>query len=284
MALTDFCDVLGSVSEDGFNRIFFHIMSQRPSLFCYGTRAFVKNPELLCCPPENVHPEVIKRGNPIVSQVPFLSIPGYSGGIGLEYNFSLKDLRLDLEPGNQFRLPPELGDTVPQQALALHAVICGGIACPPKDVLEQFIIYPEPYRPNRIRERDVDDREGRPLPAPERGLPFNRESLNCFKLDLFGVFRCVREDYLGEPVLALKLQNIEIVDITPDGLENSIECFIRTTLILGILPKLRIAMKSLVFNIQDFIVIQPTAISASVPFNPSIAFDQLTVRLTLTTP
>src|SRR3954447_5574251 len=96
MALTDFCDVLGSVHEDGFNRIIFHVMSQRPSLFNYGTQSFdytlVQDPRPLCCPPEFVHPEVTKRRNPIVGHLEPLALPGYKGNFGLEYNFALTKL------------------------------------------------------------------------------------------------------------------------------------------------------------------------------------------------
>ncbi|MGX7667175.1 hypothetical protein [Flavobacterium pedocola] len=287
MAFTNLSDVFASVHEDGFNQIIEQIAMQRPSLFHYGTESFVKNPKLLCCPPKKAHPEVIKRGNPIVSRLSYLPIPGYPGGVGLEFNFSLSELQIDFEPTNKFNLPPELGVKLPAQAFAIKAIVCGGIACPdPKD-LDQFIVYPEPYRPDlsikgnndtHPREFSVD------VVTPKRGLPFNPKNIHCFKIGLFAVLNLSRSSYLGEPVLEIKLQNLELVDIKPDGLENSMECFLKTTLRLGILPQIRISLNALVLKLGDFISIEPAAITASLPNNPSVANDSLSVFLNLKTP
>lgn len=38
MAFTDHCDIYGAVNEEAFNRVAYHIMKQRPSLFNYGTQ------------------------------------------------------------------------------------------------------------------------------------------------------------------------------------------------------------------------------------------------------
>lgn len=285
MAFTDFCDVYGGFHEDGFNRIVFHIASQRPSMFNYGTPAFVKDPELLCCRPEYIHPEVFKRGNPVVSLIPYLPIPGYPGNAGLEYNFSLSRLELDFEPTNKFNLPSELGTRLNKQQFAIRAILCGGIACPDERTLEQFVIYPEPYSPSpfSVRGKERGNDSGLPidLPTPVRGLPFNRENIQCFKLEVYIVLYVSREDYLGESYLSLKLENIEIVDISPDGLENSIECLLRTTLKLGILPQLHIAVNTLVLSIGDFISIIPTLVSPSLPFNPSVEKDTLSVYISI---
>jgi hypothetical protein len=286
MALTDFCDILGAVHEDGFNRLIFHVMSQRPSLFHYGTESFVKNPSLLCCPPEFIHPEVNKRGNPVVGVLDPLPIPGYVGNFGLEYNFSLTNLVIDLEPSGLFILPPELNPPLSKQSFAIQAIVCGGIACPDQELLKQFIIYPEPYRPDfnklSVEGGNYNGTDPNRDKAPLRGLPFRK--VNCFKLELYAILNFARENYAGEPVLSMQLQNLEIVDIQPEGLENSLECYIRTTLILGIFPKLRIALNALTFNIKDFILVGPTPVSPQVPFNPSVDNDTLTVRLSLSNP
>lgn len=285
MALTDFCDVLGSAHEDGFNRIIFHVMSQRPSLFQYGTASFdytlVNKPIPVCCPVEFIHAEVIKRHNPIVGHLDPLPIPGYTGSFGLEYNFSLSQLLIDFEPSNRITLPPELGTRLEPQSFALQAVVCGGIGCPETEILNRFIIYPEPYRPTSPGKL-LQQPPSAPDSSKLQGFPFQR--VRCFKLELYAVLSFARETYSGEPVLGMKLQNLEIVDIKPDKLEDSIECLIRTTLILGIFPKLRIALNALTYNIMNFIVVGPTPISTQVPFNPSVENDSLTVKLSLTTP
>ncbi|MBE7172416.1 MAG: hypothetical protein INR73_17645 [Williamsia sp.] len=287
MPLTDSCDVLGAIHENGLNRIFFHIRSQRPSLFNYGTSTFASDPAKLCCPPDYIHPEVRKRGNPVVTQMAPLPVPGYEGGFGLEYNFSIVNLAVDFEPSNQFVLPKELHPPLKPQSVAFRGGVCGGIACPDKEILEKFIVPSAPYRPDGNTDGSKTNTGTIAVPPQSQlkelqGLPFQK--VHCFKLDLFVVVNFARDTFQEEPVLSIKLQNLELVDLKPAGMENSIECFIRTILMLSLFPKLRIAVNALTFNIQNIISIQPTPISAQVPFNPSVGNDALTVRLTLTTP
>jgi hypothetical protein len=291
MPHTDFCDVFASVHEDGFNRIVEQIAAQRPSLFNYGTDAFVKNYRLLCCKPEWIHPEVSRRGNPIVSRVPFLPIPGYTGNYGLEWNFSLSKLQIDFEPTNKFNLPSELGNKLDKQCFAIKAIVCGGITCPNPKLLEDLIIYPEPYRPDFVvgkkDQRSRKDEKGEPRFEPNKplqGLPFDEKSINCFTIGLFVVLKIGLENRNGEPVLGLKLQGLEIVDIKPEGLENSMECYMKTTLRLGILPQLTIAFNDIALTIGNFISIVPTPISGRIPFNPSIEKDTVSVFLNLQNP
>jgi hypothetical protein len=292
MALTNFSDVFVSVHEDGFNQILTHVKQQRPSLFHYGTQAFVDDFKLLCCGPEKIHPEVNKRGNPIVHREDFLPILGSTGDYGLEFNFSLLDLLLDFEPTNKFILPDELGKKLLPQAFALKAVVCGGIACPNEKDLDKYIQYPEPYRPNlsfgKGNNAAADPKDNKDpnitFNKPKKGLPFDQKTINCFRLELFAVLNFAREDFKGEPVLGLKLQNLELVDIKPDGLENSLECFMKATLRFGILPRLRVAFNALALTLGDFIQIVPTPISANVPFNPAVGKDTLSIFLNLQNP
>src|SRR5690606_28083733 len=128
--------------------------------FHYGTSSFAKDYERLCCSPQNVHPEVLKRGNPVVTLAEPLAIPGYDGNLGLEYNFSIPTLAIDLEPSNRFVLPPELNPPLKPQSVALQGIICGGIACPDPEILDRFIIFTEPYRPNFNPANNKDKKRG----------------------------------------------------------------------------------------------------------------------------
>jgi hypothetical protein len=103
----------------------------------------------------------------------------------------------------------------------------------------------------------------------------------CFCLDLFVVLHVQQTTSGGNTVIALILDNLEIPEIRPVGLEKSIECYIRSTLMLGILPPIQIAFSSLILNIQGILSIGPTPISANVPFNPSIEDNQLEVFISL---
>ena len=85
-----------------------------------------------------------------------------------------------------------------------------------------------------------------------------------------------------DPFISFGLDNLEIVDVNPVGLENSVECYLKSVLILGVLPKVKLALRALVFSIKDFLTIQPTPISAAVPFNPAVEDDQIKVFVTVT--
>lgn len=83
----------------------------------------------------------------------------------------------------------------------------------------------------------------------------------------------------GGQRLAIHLEDLEIVDIKPDELESNIECFLSTTLRVGILPRLRIALDTMTFELGKFahMSLSLTPVSASVPNNPAIEDDQVKV-------
>jgi len=280
MAFTDNCDVFGSVHEDGLNRIVRHLMAQRPSLFNYATRMFAAAPERLC-EPIKPHPEVVRRGNPLITVEDPLPIPGTDGLLGMDFCFQIAELVVDFHPGNQFSLPPELDPPLQWQRMALHLRVCGGIACPSPRVSDRYgdvIANLQKGLPAGAATHD-----NRPAATNEGQRPpittIPSEERDCFCLDVFAVahFELVGPD--DSKKLAIRLDGLEIVDIRPEGLENSLECYIATTLRVGILPRLRIALDTLVYELGAFatISISPTPISASVPNNPAIENDLVKV-------
>ena len=138
MAFTDHSDLFGSVHEDGINRVIRHIMRQRPSLFNYGTELIASNPDYWLCKPVEVSQDVINRGNPIVTIESPLPVFGTGGLVGLNYCFQLTDVEIDFHPGSVFELPPELRPPLEEQHFAIRAQVCGGIGCPPKEIIDQF--------------------------------------------------------------------------------------------------------------------------------------------------
>jgi hypothetical protein len=66
MALTDNCNLFCAIQEDGINQLIRHIRRKRPSLFNYGTQAVADNPDLLC-EPIDFAPELIAKGNPLIT-------------------------------------------------------------------------------------------------------------------------------------------------------------------------------------------------------------------------
>jgi hypothetical protein len=99
--------------------------------------------------------------------------------------------------------------------------------------------------------------------------------LECFCLEVFVVGHV---DVDGDELVP-RLDGLEIVDIEPDGLENSLECYLELLVKLAIVPQLRVAIPKFVFHILDLatITLSPTPVSAAVPNNPAIEDDRLKV-------
>ena len=261
MAFTDNCDVFGCVHENGFNQIIKHIQHQRPSMFNYGTEDLIKRQDY--CQKIEAHPAIKEFGNPLITVSPYLPIPGYNGPYGMSYIMQLTKAKIDFHPSNVIALPPELNPPLKDQRMALNASFCIGMGCPDKEIIERI-----------TQTTDDKDKDQRPE-GPKTGLPFRK--LNCFCLDVYAVIHAERSD--GQ--IKLKLDGFEIVDIKPEGLENILECYVETIIRLSLLPKLKISLNDLVFDIEDYISIEPTPISGAVPFNPSIDKDKLSVFINL---
>lgn len=297
MAFTDLCDIFASVHERSFNNIVLQLQRQRPSLFNYGTMTFAAHPDLLCNQTmiRRVDPEVTAFGNPIVKEQALLAIPGYSGPYGLEYCLQLAELSIDFQPSNVHTLPAELAPPLTAQHFSIKGRVCAGLDCPGTDLLIRLAPNEKPFFPvigkdGGFVQQPKEPSHDRPgnndgpvvVQSPTQPFPFDREGILCFCLDLFAVLHVTREGPSSDPVVALRLDNLEIVDIKPDGLENAAECFLRAMLIMGVLPKVKIALDALILSVGKVLTIGPTPISAAVPFNPAIENDQIKAFVTLT--
>jgi hypothetical protein len=109
---------------------------------------------------------------------------------------------------------------------------------------------------------------------PSRGL-------NCFCLRVAVVAHVERVGSGAAAAIQVVLDGLEIIDLSPEGLENGIECYLGTLLRLVVFPKLRITLNTLVFELGSYGTLSPTPVSAAVPFNPSIAKDALSVFIDL---
>jgi len=277
MALTDNCDVFGSVHEDGLNRIAQHLMRQRPSLFNYGTTLFALKPDLLC-KQIAVDAEVTRRNNPLITIEDPLPIIGTGGLLGMDFAFQLTDMRLDFHPGNQFALPAELGPPLKTQRFALHLQACAVLICPPDEIVERYgDQMAELVPPIRLPGSKEQPREEQKPKPPPTTIPGGKPQ--CFCLELFAIAQLELVGPATARRLAIRLQGVEVVDVTPGELESSLECFIATTLRVGILPRIRIALDTLEFELGKYatLTVSATPISAAVPNNPAIEQDQLKV-------
>lgn len=258
MALTDNCDLFGSVHEDGVNRVARHVMLQRPSLFNYGTAQVAANRKFWC-KQVKVAPDVLNFGNPLMTVVPPLPIA--DTGYGVNYCIQLVEAEIDFHKGNVIALPPQLNPPLGPQHFSGRARVCAGLGCPPDEVVDRL---PPPPPPSKGHERPQ---------KPLTPLPFRK--LDCFCIEVFVVGHVDADD----DELVPRLDGLEIVDITPDGLESSLECYLELLIKLAIVPQLRVAIPKFVFDILDLatVTLAPTPISAAVPHNPAIEDDRLKV-------
>src|SRR5262249_24342860 len=153
MALTDQCDLFGSVTEDGFNKLVEHVMRKRPSLFNYSTAWVAADWRKRLCQTPEVAPEGLKRQNPVVTVEDPIPVLGSGGLYGLNFAVQLRKLRIDLHP-QTIGLPAELGQ-LGEQRFVLVAEACAGIGCPNKRALEEF--PPAPYPPFTPGPKDGGD-------------------------------------------------------------------------------------------------------------------------------
>lgn len=281
MGFTDKCDIFASFHEDGFNRILDHVRLQRPSLFNYATADVARNTKMLC-KAIPAHPIVAIRNNPLVTIVDPLPIPGTPYGI----NFAVQvvDLRIDFHKGDEFALPPELGPPLKPQRLAIKLTVCGGLGCPPADIVNQFIPPPADSKPKGPK--DERPNPDRPPPRPDL-IPLPTRQLLCFCVEAFAVGGVRIATYNGRPYLEPFVDQIEIVDIKPTELENNLECYIGLVLKLSVLPGLRILLQHAPLNLTQGatdlfpqptnVVLSPVPASGVVPNNPAVEDDQLKV-------
>ena len=99
----------------------------------------------------------------------------------------------------------------------------------------------------------------------------------CFCLSLYAKVVLVREN----DSLKLKLVGIELEDIAPLGLENSIECYLKQMLDTVVFPKMKLAVKDLIFNAGNYFTLELAPVSSSIPFNPNISNDSLSIFINL---
>jgi len=250
MALTDNCDLYGSIGEKGLNLVGRHVMRQRPSLFNYGTAGVAANRSLWCRAIDATR-DVTEFADPLMSIAPPLPVPGTS-----EYCVQIVAVEIDFHPGNTIAIPPELGPPLPAQHFAGGARVCAGIGCPSEMLVDRLAAA---GRGPKERERP-----GMTIPAAE---------LDCFCLELF-VLGHVETDGAR---LSAALDRLEIVEITPEGLEHGLECYLETLIRLAILPQLRVAVPTLALDLLDLatVTISPVSPSAAVPNNPAIEDDEL---------
>jgi len=314
MAFTNQSDLYVAVHDEGINRVVRHIQRQRPSLFNYGTAFIQANPELLC-KPIDAAPGV----STLMTVQPPIPLFG-AEQMGLNYCFQFTAFEIDFHPGNEFELPPELHPPLPEQRFAFRASLCGGIGCPSREgrfILDLLLKHKkvlkrelqpasrggatnmltysaQPFRvadssliTHRRISHEVQNYEVlRPLdpaellrPQEDRVEVFPTQSISCFCLNLFAKGRSSIHP-LNE-LFKLELDGIEIVDLRPVGLENSLECYLLLVANHGIFPQVNEAVSNLLFSSVQLGELGSLRLGApaEVAHNPAIEEHQLKLFL-----
>jgi hypothetical protein len=270
MAFTDSCDLYAAVHERGVNRVIQHIMRQRPSMFNYATADVAANRELWC---SAIHftKDVVTYNNPLFTILPPIPVIGTdSPPVGLSFCAQLTKAAIDFHPSNVISLPAELHPPLPEQRFALQFEICGAIGCPSdKDIESVPVVSPDP----------AGEAKQTIPPVHIRG------SLDCFCLDVFVVGHFERAFIKSQESLLGKVDDIDIVDIKPDGLEDNINCYIKTAVTLALRQKLAIPLATFFVSFPLFgmgtVTLEPTA-NPPIPHNPAVEDDQLKAFITMT--
>ncbi len=281
MALTENSNLMGRFQESAFNTILNELMLQNPKTFNYATAKVIKTNRY--CSPIVINPILDSMGVEKCTEVSKLPIIGSSDpSLGIDYCAQIKELKIDFNPSSSIQLPPELGNLALQQ-FALKGTICAGLGCNQIGIgnwkYKDIFISDVRGMSRKLSGKKVKTKSTR-LNEIKKGLVFTPAEylkMNCFCLSLYAKVVLVRDGNY----LKLKLVGIELEDITPLGLENTIECYLKQMLDNSVFPKLKIAIEDLVFNVGSYFSVSLTPISASLPHNPYISNNYLSTFLNI---
>jgi hypothetical protein len=292
-------DVYGAIKESAINRAIHFLMAWRPSLFNYvapsqyvevqrdrQTAAFTER-WLVCQalnPPAGQLPYLLYTRRPPLKIEEFPGIP---------YCVQITDLAVDFQPSNVIGLPPELNPPLDDQQFAVWGKVHAGIGCP-SDALVNALLregYYSVVSGRMIRpeghDRFSDDVErnhvdaGMAMPmfhAPSHDIT----SLICFSLEFFAtghLYTDIEPGTSNPPITRVRvaLDGTEIKDLLPSGLEDAVECYIRTVIRGYLLPKLLVDIEPILVKALGIKII-PT-LTPGLPHNPAIEQDELRVWL-----
>lgn len=163
----------------------------------------------------NARPRYLRYGSPAfvpatnvtATQMPAIAFPGLPGGIDWAVRFSLP--RVDLHKQSA-ALPPQL--TLPAGGFALRTRVQLCINCV-----------------KRRDDRGTDKPNDKPNDDPKTPKGLGEET--CTELEVFAIGHLDSwNDASGNGEIRLRVDAVELVDITPDSLESVLECLIRMLL------------------------------------------------------
>lgn len=316
MALTDYSDIYAALHDAGINRVITLFMKDRPALFNYGTQNVVRNPGLWCSP-INTAPGVTH----FMTEMPPLPVM-MADNLYLDYCVQLTDLKFDFYPSDTISLPSQL-KPFQVQNFAIQISACAGLGCTPfggrrtippnlgqyadigklRSVNKQYnpITGPRTVLAANtsgapgiadIAAANIASTQGAAITGVRfdpgaarfpgiRVLPADK--LECFCLSVFVTGTAAITGTPPHQSLTLNVNKVEIVDMTPTGLENSLECYMALVLDRGVIPQFMPGISQLLFSPLSLGPMGDLVFSGSTtaPHNPAIEESQLKVYVNL---
>jgi hypothetical protein len=193
MSLTLNRSVFASIHESALNDLLHAYFTARPRYLRFGSPAFV--------PATNVS----------ATQMPAIQFPGLPGGIDWAVQFDLP--RIDLHRQND-ALPPQLALNPGAFSLRTAVKLC--INC-----------FKRPDDRGTPKDPTGKPNDDRPNDDKPRGLG----DVVCAEIGVFAIGHLdVWNDASGNGEIRLRVDAVELVDVSPDGLESVLECLIRMLL------------------------------------------------------
>ena len=248
-------------------------------------------------------------------------------GLGLDFAAQLTDIQIDFHPGDVLTLPSELNPPLQPQRMAFHGKLCAGLSCIPKNIRRWFPpVVVDLGNPGMIRRsgRKLNQRlradqnndsiasnaftsnlstvdASTTLDSPSREIIRTRfptfpifpifpiDKLECFCIELFGIGSSQFQGQAGNQKMLLNMDGIELKDLAPVGLENSIECYMEILLERVLLPQISDVVSELAFSLHEIPPPPDTpnlgsiqiSAATTVPHNPAIEDNQLKLFIDL---
>lgn len=244
MPLTDKSDIYIALHQDAVPHAIKNMMFQCPSKFNFGTQRLNENPDLLCVPIEaNLD---LDKSLWVAKKKPLKLFGKYF----LDFCYQLRDVELKFHP---------VDASLAENQFLLTGTIYIGVGIPDKTLLEPLII-------NNLNYND-----------PEEDVVISTEKLESFQLKLkaIGHFEIIdlakseKEKDLKVPFLKSKIDNLEIEEVTPAVLSETLNVSIYTAL-----SKIKISVYSDLIEIV-YLIIKPSTSTQ----NPIIGENQLKLYL-----
>ena len=266
-------DFYGAIKDAAVNRLISAMMAFRPSLFNYAApswkpvdpnRWFAGTKEVfLSCYQVGLASAADPNTTPRFTRLPYLPAPALGGPVAplqLPWCFQVSSLAVDFHPTDQIAtLPPELSPPLTPQHFALEMDAFLGIGCPSPDLVQSMLgQYQDFTRRNPV-------------------IPVDR--LQCFQLQLYITAHLEKTAINTPPIdaVAVKLDDLEIVDLQPDGLENALECYLRTLVTVVLAPQLIAPLQTIVVEALGVKVSITPTLAPDVPVNPAIEENELRI-------